>query len=71
MAAILWAPCLLKKCSFYIIGEQTSGLFCSQFYLKGLGSKVTWSTYQSIYSLVIFLKFLKEIIKIASIRICE
>ena len=33
MAVILWAPCLLKKGSFYIIGKLTSGLLCFQLYI--------------------------------------
>ena len=36
VAVILWVSCLLKKCSFHIIGTQTSGLFCSQLYLPFL-----------------------------------
>ena len=32
VAVILWAPCLPKKGSFYIIGKQKSGLLCSQLY---------------------------------------
>ena len=33
VAVILWAPCLLEKGSFYVIGKQTSGLLCSQLYV--------------------------------------
>ena len=33
VAVILWAPCLLKKGSFYIIGKQTNGLLCSPLYV--------------------------------------
>ena len=34
MAEISWVPCSLKKGSFYIIGGQTSGLFCSHLYIN-------------------------------------
>ena len=34
VAVVLWAPCLLKKWSFYIIGKQTSGFLCSQLYIQ-------------------------------------
>ena len=33
VAVNLWASCLLKKGSFYIIGKQTSGFPCSILYI--------------------------------------
>ena len=42
-ALILWVPCLLKKGSFNIIGKQTSGLLCSQLYIRFF-SKINFST---------------------------
>ena len=40
VVVILWALCLLKKGSFYIIGKQTSGLLCSQLYLFSIDHNV-------------------------------
>ena len=41
VAVILWAPCLLKKGSFHIIGKQTSSLLCSQLYISKVGYLTT------------------------------
>ena len=47
MTLILWAPCLLKKRSFYIIGKQTSVFLCSQLYLF-IWNKLDWMGCKSI-----------------------
>ena len=56
VVVVLWAPFLLKKGSFYIIGKQTSGFLCSQFYMLVLflcPHEIRWNLITNLDQLII------------------